>query len=399
MGHGDGTPRVALVCDWLTTDTGAERVITAALEIWTEAPLYAVIYRKESLQGTALANRVVRTSFIDRLPFGRSGHRAFLPLMPLAVEQFDLRDFDIVISLSHAVAKGVLTRADQLHISYTFTPARYAWDLYNDYLDDLRMKHPIASWLARLVLHRFRLWDQASGNRPDVMLAASQHVARRVWKTYRRSARVLYPPVDVHRFRPDRDRGDFYVTVSRLVPYKKVELIVEAFNRLSLPLVVIGDGPERHRIERAAGPTVRVLGHQPDASVTDHLERCKAFVFAADEDFGIAPIEAQAAGAPIIAYRRGGILETVAQSATTFLYDHQSVESLAGAIRRFEGAGPISGRDGAEEARRFGKDRFRGEFRAMVDREWSTFRRADAPPVVPSEAPGSARPEPQEVGV
>ena len=327
---------VAFVRDWLTVYAGADRTMVEALDLFPDAPIYALLYQAEHFVGTPVADRRVHTSMIERLPRGRKTYRAYLPLMPLAVEQLDLSAYDIVISLSHVVAKGVLTRADQLHISYMFTPMRYAWDLCFPYLSQLNLNRGPRSMLVRLLVHYLRMWDIASASRPDVLVAASQCVARRIRKAYRREAEVIYPPVDIDRFCPRLNRDDFYLTVSRFVPYKRVDLVVETFTRLGLPLVVIGDGPERRKIERLAGPTVTLLGQQPDAAVQDHMERCRAFVFAAEEDFGIVTVEAQAAGAPVIAFGRGGSAETVVSGETGLFFVEQTVDSLSHAVRTFE---------------------------------------------------------------
>lgn len=366
---------VAVVRDWLTVHGGADRVMEAVLEgCPPRTPIYALVYQAEHFRGSPIAQHPVHTSFIQRLPWGSRRHRAYLPLMPLAIEQFDLEDSELVISLSHAVAKGVLTRADQLHISYVFTPMRYAWDLYFQYMREAQLHQRLAGWVARPLLHYLRIWDLASARRPDVLVAASHHVARRIRRLYGREARVVYPPVDVERFVPRLRRDEFYLIVSRLVPYKQVSLVVEAFSRLGRPLVVIGDGPDRKKIRRLAGPSVRLLGYQPDAVVTDHMERCKAFVHAANEDFGIAPVEAQAAGAPVIAYGRGGATETIVPGETGLFFARQTVDSLVDAVRAFEadsrGFEPARIR---QAATRFNKARFQREFQGLVDAEWARF--------------------------
>src|SRR5215208_5031332 len=225
------------------------------------ADLFALVHDLESLAGTPLEGVPVRTSFIQSLPWSKEGYRSYLPLMPLAVEQFDLRPYDLVLSSSHTVAKGVLTRADQLHVSYTHTPIRYAWDLYFDYLIESGMDRGIKSWLARLILHYLRVWDSSAANRVDAYLANSSYVARRIDRLYRRPARVMYPAVDVERYQPDLPREGFYVAVSRLVPYKRMDLIVEAFTVMGQELIVIGDGPDRAKVEGIAGPNVKLLGY------------------------------------------------------------------------------------------------------------------------------------------
>ncbi|GAB5602425.1 glycosyltransferase family 4 protein [Thermus sp. FJN-A] len=367
---------VAFVHDWLTAYAGAEKVLEAALELYPTAPIYTLVYQQESCKGSRIAEHPVHTSFIERLPKGREKYRAYLPLMPLAIEQFDLSGYDVVISSSHAVAKGVLTRADQLHISYVHTPIRYAWDLQFQYLKEAGIERGLKSAIARAILHYIRLWDVASSNRVDVFVANSHYVAQRIWKMYRREAQVIYPPVDVDRFTPKGQREDFYLTVSRFVPYKKIDLIVEAFTRLGLPLVVIGDGPDFNKVKRIAGPNVQLLGYQPDTVVKDYMERCKAFVFAADEDFGITPVEAQAAGAPVIAYGRGGVTETVLHGETGLFFQEQTVESLLATVRAFEsGEYQFDPERLRQNAERFSKKRFQHEFAELVEHEWAKFTR------------------------
>jgi len=366
--------RLVFVHDWLAVYAGAEKVLEAALELYPDAPIYTLVYCKERFENTRIKEHLVHTSFIERLPKGREKYRAYLPLMPFAIEQFNLSDYDVVVSSSHSVAKGVLTRADQLHVSYVHTPIRYAWDLQFQYLKEVGIEHGLKSVIARLILHYIRLWDVASANLVDVFVANSHYVARRIWKVYRREARVIYPPVDVDRFTPRSQREDFYLTLSRLVPYKKIDLIVEAFTRLGLPLVVIGDGPDFDKVKRFAGPNVQLLGYQPDSVVKDYMERCKAFVFAAEEDFGITPVEAQAAGAPVIAYGKGGVTETVVPGETGIFFHEQTVESLSEAVQEFEtGKYRFDLERIRENAERFSKARFQREFSELVEREWLKF--------------------------
>jgi glycosyltransferase involved in cell wall biosynthesis len=374
--------RIALVHEWLGPYGGSEQVLSAMLETFPRADLYALVHDPDKLRGTPLDRVPVRTSFIQSLPKARRHYRAYLPLMPLAVEQFDLRPYDLVLSSSHAVAKGVLTRADQLHVSYAHTPIRYAWDLYLDYLTESGLDRGLKSWLVRPALHYMRLWDAVAANRVDVHLANSSYVKRRIEKLYRRPARVVHPPVDVTRYRADLPREEFFVTVSRFVPYKRVDLIVEAFSRSGRDLVVIGDGPDRSRIERLAGPNVRLLGYQTDDVVADHLQRARAFVFAAEEDFGIVPVEAQAAGCPVIAYGRGGALETVVgwpePGATGVFFDAQTPEALESGVRLFEThADELEAETCRRNSERFGEERFRREFQATVEELWGRFRSGD----------------------
>ena len=366
---------VALVHDWLATYGGAERVLETMLELYPDSPVFTLVYDTDGFRAGPIANARIRSSFISRMPWAKKKYRSYLPLMPVAIEQFSLEGSDVVISSSHAVAKGVITRADQLHISYVHTPIRYAWDLQNQYLREAGMERGLKGALARWLLHYIRNWDVASANRVDVFVANSRYVARRIWKTYRRKAKVIYPPVDVERFTPRSDREDFYLALSRLVPYKKMDLIVSAFTRIGRPLVVIGDGPDFAKIKRLAGANVKLLGHQPDEVVRDHMERCKAFVFAADEDFGIAPVEAQAAGAPVIAFGKGGVTETVIPGKTGLFFGAQEEKSLAEAVSRFEqGSWRFDVQAIRENAERFSKQRFLAEFSELVESSWSRFK-------------------------
>src|SRR5215212_4043072 len=244
--------RVAIVFEWFQHFGGVELVVAEMLEAFPGADLFALVHDPDSLTGTSLEGVPVRTSFIQHLPWAKEKYRSYLPLMPLAVEQLDLRPYDLILSSSHTVSKGVLTRSDQLHISYTHTPVRYAWDLYLDYVVGSGLDRGAKGWLARLVLHYLRLWDASAANRVDVYLANSSYVARRINKLYRRPARVIYPPVKVERYRPDLPREEFFITVSRLVPYKRVDLVVQSFSMLGQELIVIGDGPERAKLERIA---------------------------------------------------------------------------------------------------------------------------------------------------
>lgn len=370
--------RVAIVHEWLGPYAGSEQVVAAMLEVFPRADLFATIHDPAEIRGTPLEDVPVRTTFVQGLPGARKNFRAYLPFMPLAIEQLDLRPYDIVVSSSHAVAKGVLTRADQLHVSYTHTPMRYAWDLYLDYLDG-GARWSVKGLLARPALHYLRLWDVAASNRVDFYLANSSYVARRIEKIYRRRARVLYPPVDVSRYRHDLPREDFYVTVSRFAPYKRVDLVVEAFTRSDRPLVVIGDGPDFERIQKTAGPNIKLVGRLPDVSVADYLQRARAFVFAAEEDFGIAPVEAQAAGCPVIAYGKGGVPETVigwpSPDPTGLFFDEQTPEAIGNAIERFEEhAGEMASASCRRNAERFGRERFENELRAAIAGCWEAFR-------------------------
>lgn len=366
--------RVAIVSDWLTVYAGSERVVEQMLQVFPRAEVYAVVDFLEGKHREFLQGKGVHTSFLQNLPGARKHYRTYLPLMPLAIEQLDLRGYDLVISSSHAVAKGVITGPDTLHVGYIHSPPRYAWDLQHQYLEEAALSKGLKSALARGLLHYLRLWDGLAGQRPDVLVANSHYIARRIQKAYRRKAAVIYPPVDTNAFVLGQHKENFYLAASRMVPYKRMDLIVEAFAQMpDKKLVVIGDGPEMPKVQAKAGPNVTLLGYQPFEVLRDHMRRAKAFVFAAEEDFGIAPVEAQACGTPVIAFGRGGATETVVAGETGVFFHEQSVESLITAIEEFEKLSfdPLRVRRNAE---RFSAERFRQEFAALVEREWDKFK-------------------------
>ena len=359
--------KTAFVQDWLAGGfVGSEKVL-AEMMATRSGPVYTMVHKPEDFVGTPLEGAIVYTSAIQNWPRGVSNYRNYLPFMPYQIEQFDLTAYDTIVSSSHAVAKGVLVGAGQLHVSYIHSPIRYAWDLYQQYLREANLTSGVKATLARIVLHYIRLWDHSTANRVDVFLANSEYVAQRVWRTYRRPARVLYPPVDVARFDHTRPREEFYLTMSRFVPYKKIDLIVDTFTRSGKPLIVIGAGPDFEKIRATAGANVQLLGRQSDEAVADYMSRCKAFVFAADEDFGIVPVEAQAAGAPVIAYGKGGSLETVVADVTGVFFGQQNQESLSRAIGIFEvNAEQFDSALIRRHAEKFRPERFRAEFSAIL---------------------------------
>ncbi len=370
----------ALVHDWLPVYAGAERVLEQMIHALPTAALYSLIDYVPDDQRAFLQDKQVTTSFIQRLPFARKGYRYYLPLAPLAIEQFDLRDHDVVVSSSYAVAKGILTRSDQLHISYVHSPMRYAWDLYHDHLEQGGLTKGMRSAIARLILHYMRLYDAAAAPRVDVYVANSKYVARRIWKTYRRRAHVVYPPVDINAFTLQPDKEDYFLTMSRLVPYKRVDLIIDAFAEMpDKELIVIGDGPEREALARKAGPNITLLGHQPEEAVRYYMQHARAFVYAAEEDFGITPVEAQACGTPVIAYGQGGVTETVVPGTTGLFFHKQTAESVAQAVFRFERLDePLDPVRIRAQAEQFSPDRFRQAFRHLVHRSYTAFQ-SDTP--------------------
>lgn len=367
--------KVAIVHDWLVVYAGAERVLEQLIALYPEADLYSIVDFLPEEQRRFMRGKPVRTSFIQKLPFARTGFRQYLGLMPIAVEQFDLSGYDLVISSSHAVAKGVITGPNQLHISYIHTPIRYAWDMQHQYLRESGLYRGPTGAAARWMLHRMRQWDARTANGVDSIVANSRYVARRIQKVYRRRSTVIYPPVDVERFALCERKGDYYLTASRLVSYKRTDLIVEAFNAMpDKRLIVIGDGPDYAKVKAKAGPNVTLLGYQPGEALLGHMQRARAFVFAAEEDFGIAPVEAQSCGTPVIAYGRGGVLETVRglehAHPTGVFYREQTRISLVRAVQEFERhEHRISPRQCSAAAGRYAAAAFRDRFRRHVDEQ------------------------------
>lgn len=323
--------RVALVHDYLNQFGGAERVLKVLMGLFPHAPVFTLVHDPKVTRGVLDARRI-RTSFLQRVPLARSRHRLFPLVMPLAVEQFDLSAYDLVLSASHSFGKGVITKPETLHVSYCFTPMRYAWDDSHRYVREFGVPAVVRA-LIPLALTYVRLWDQAAADRVDEFIAISQFVAERIRKYYGRGSLVIYPPVDAAAFRPQGgSSGGRLLVVSRLLPYKRIDLAIEAANLLHLPLDVVGVGPEEERLRALAGPTVRFLGFQPDAVIARLYAECAAFLFPQEEDFGITPLEAAAAGRPVVAFRGGGALETIREGVTGVFFDAQTSESLAAAI-------------------------------------------------------------------
>jgi glycosyltransferase involved in cell wall biosynthesis len=371
--------RIAIVHEWFVNYAGSERVVEQILNLFPHADLFAVVDFLDDSKRGFIQNKKVTNTFIQNLPFAKTKFRQYLPLMPLAIEQLDLSAYDLIISSSHAVAKGVLTSPNQLHISYVHSPIRYAWDLQHQYLQESNLEKGFKSWIARWILHQIRLWDYRTANGVDLFIANSQFIARRIHKVYRRDAEVIYPPVDLQNYSLQEQKQNFYLTASRLVPYKRIDLIVEAFAQLGdRQLIVIGDGEQMMKIRAKAGRNVKFLGHRESEELREYMQNAKAFVFAAEEDFGITPVEAQACGTPVIAYGRGGVKESVIgldrDRPTGVFFGSQTVESIREAIYEFENLGdrisPIACR---ENAMRFSTERFQREFLLFVKQAWENY--------------------------
>jgi glycosyltransferase involved in cell wall biosynthesis len=371
--------KVAIVHDWLVTYAGAERVLEQMINVYPDADIFSIVDYLPLNRREFIKNKKVTTSFIQKLPFSKKKYRQYLPLMSLAIEQLDLSAYDLVLSSSHAVAKGVITGPDQLHLCMCYSPIRYAWDLQHQYLKESGLTNGIKGWIAKYMLHKIRLWDHRTSNNVDGFIAISDFIAKRIWKVYRRESTVIYPPVYVEDFSFHKEKEDFYLTASRMVPYKKIDLIVESFSKMpSKKLIVIGEGPDFEKIKKKAGNNVQLLGFQSFEVLKDHMQRAKAFIFAAEEDFGIAPIEAQACGTPVIAYGKGGALETIvglgSSKPTGVFFEAQTVDSIINAVNNFEdNSEAISAEDCRENAVRFSTDRFQREFREYVEKEVENF--------------------------
>ncbi len=400
--------KIAVIHEWLLVEAGAEKVLGEILSLFPDADLFCLLDFLPPNKRGFIGNRTTKTSFIQKLPLAKDKYRLYLPLMPLAIEQFDLSDYDLVISCNYAVAKGVITGPNQLHISYIHSPMRYAWDLQFQYLKQANLEKGLKSWLTRWLLHKMRIWDSRTAHGVDHYIANSNFIARRVKKVYGRTATTIYPPVDTKYFTPaagsnsaTNPKEDFYLTVSRMVPYKYMDVIVKAFAKMpEHKLLVIGDGPERKRLEKMAGTNVEILGHLSRNEVRDYMRRAKAFIFAAEEDFGIVPLEAQACGTPVIAYGKGGAKETIInlgaengkdknihkdaeravktdkmKPATGILFYKQTPDSIEKAILQFEEHGDeISAAACRKNALRFSTSKFCQKFKDFVETHYREFR-------------------------
>lgn len=370
--------RVAVVHDWLYTLGGAEQVLREILRCYPNADVFTLFDALSPEDREKIGFKKARTSFLQRMPFIKTKHRAYLPLMPIAIEQFDLSGYDLVISSSYAVAKGVITGPNQLHVSYVHSPMRYAWDLQHEYLNEGGYTAGIKSALARALLHRIRIWDTRTAHGPDTMMANSNFVAKRIKKVYGRDARVIYPPVTMSSLPKDLPVGDHFLAASRLVPYKRIEAVIEAFN--SMPdqkLVVAGDGPEAERLKALAGPNVTFAGFVSDERLRELMATARAFVFAAEEDFGIIVVEAQSEGAPVLALGRGGARETVSAAPelrTGMFFDVNEPEAIAECVRAFIAREHEFSRDVCRaHAQKFSAERFRSELMGFVNDNMKNF--------------------------
>jgi glycosyltransferase involved in cell wall biosynthesis len=359
--------KIAIVCDWLTVFAGAERVVYEMHQLFPNAPIYTTLYNRKALP--AFKDADVRESGLRFVPGARAFHRLFLPMMPLAFERMDLSEYDIVLSSSHSAAKGVVTQPHTLHVTYCHSPMRYVWDQSHQYQEQFR-SFSILRPFYKPVLHRIRLWDRLAAERPDQFIANSNYIAARIQKYYGRESKVIHPPVDLHTFSVGEEHGDSYLAVGRLIPYKRFDLVVKAAVKMGFPLKIVGEGPEKKRLMKlAAGANVEFLGKISDADLRRSYQQAKALLFPQQEDFGIVPLEAMACGTPVIAYGRGGALETVTEGESGLFFDEQSPEALIKAIQKFEKK-KWNPKTVAATVAEFGAPRFRSELRHFLEKAW-----------------------------
>ncbi|MFA6427822.1 MAG: glycosyltransferase [Candidatus Magasanikbacteria bacterium] len=363
--------RVALVHDYLAQDGGAERVLQVFHEIWPEAPIFVLFHDKKKYKDFKDVD--VRESFITHLPFGKTRYQWYLPWMPLATERHNLHEFDVVISSTSAFAKGILTRPDTLHISYCHTPTRYLWTDTHEYIADLKYNRVIKAFLPRLI-YKLRMWDKMSVDRVDHFIANSDTVRGRIQKYYRRDSDIVYPPVDTYAFSVSKEIGNYFITGGRLVPYKRFDLVIQAFNRLGFPLKIFGDGPELNHLQDISKSNIEFVGRISDKEKAVLLSKARAFIHPQVEDFGITPIETMAAGRPVIAYLDGGATETVIPGKTGVFFGHQTWESLLDAVLHFDHL-TWDSQLISEYAKRFSADVFKEKMKRYVDDRYEEFKR------------------------
>ena len=356
--------KVAIIHDWLVTDAGAEKVLRAIIDIYPHADIFSLVdFLSDADRKAVLNGKYATTSFIQNLPFAQNHFRNYLPLFPKAIESFKLRDYDLVISSSWAVAKGIKKHTNQLHISYCYTPIRYAWDLYDEYTSSLKQPK---KFLVQKTLQYIKKWDLETLERVDYFIADSKFVQDRIRRTYKRDSTVIYPPVDVESYTLCDTKEDFYLTASRLVPYKKTRLIVEAFNKMpEKKLIVIGDGEDYSNINAIAGENITLIGYQDKKRLIDYMQRAKAFIYAAVEDFGIVPVEALACGTPVVALDEGATAETITNKINGVHFKKQNTEDIIDAIQEFESL-ELNLKEISKNAQKYSTQRFKKEIEAFI---------------------------------
>lgn len=362
--------KTAIVHEWLVNYAGSEKCVESFTNIYPDADVYALVdFLDDEQRKIILKGKHAKTSFIQHLPNAKTKHRYYLPLFPKAIEQFNMSNCEVVISSSHAVAKGVKTNRKQLHISYCYSPMRYAWDNADEYLVGFKGS------VAKIFLNYLRRWDVKSSKNPDYIIAISEHIRKKIKRIYNREPDVIYPPVDTEKFPLETNKEDYYLAASRLVPYKKIDLIVDAFAKmLDKKLVVIGSGPEKEKILSKATPNVDVIGYQDFESLRSYMQKAKAFVFAAEEDFGIVVVEAMACGTPVIAFGTGGAAETVVEGKTGILFQEQTTDSIIEAVKRFEQINSsLNYSEISQHAEKFSRKRFENNIKEYVNEKLKSY--------------------------
>jgi len=382
----------AIVHDWfLSKSLGGSEKVTFLIDKllinnFSTPELFSLVSNIDFKEKNNLKKRKINTSFIQNLPYGNEYVQNYLPFLPFAVEQLDLSEYDFVISSSHAFAKGVITSPDQIHISYVHTPIRYAWDQMNVYLKQTKLTKFGLEIPLRYILYKLREWDFSSSQRIDYLISNSNFTANRIKKYWGRESEVINPPVDIKRFRFNKNRGDFYLSVNRLVPNKRIDILVKAFNNLKLPLIIIGDGPERLKLEKIANSNIIFIRNSSNSEVEDYMSRCKAFIYAGIEDFGIAPLEAMASGAPVIAFGKGGLLDTVNcltkpiknQVATGILFKKQTPKDVEDVVVWFEDNKiwkKFNSQDLNLYTHKYSKENFENNFKNFIEKSWDKFHK------------------------
>jgi glycosyltransferase involved in cell wall biosynthesis len=364
--------RVAIIHDWLVSYGGAERCLEVFHELFPEAPIFTSVYDPKKLP-KSLSDIKVKTSFIQKLPMSITMYRNYLPFMPIAFESFNLHDYDLILSSSHACAKGVKTSKNTCHICYCYTPMRYAWDMFDEYM---KIEHvgPLRRLVISFIMLFIRRWDWKNSKNVNYFIAISNFVADRIKKFYQRDSIVINPPVETKKFLPFDKTGEYYFVVSRLVPQKRVDIIIEAFNQLGLPLKIAGMGRDLNNLQKMAKSNIEFLGYQPDSVVADYMAGCKAFVFASKEDFGITPLEAQSAGRPVIVYNGGGAKETLIPGKTGILFDEQTSQSIINAVKKFQNM-KFDGKEIREFALKFDREVFKKKISDYIQEKYGEYQR------------------------
>lgn len=369
--------KTAIVHEWLVNYAGSEKVVESFTSIWQDADVFTLVdFLNDEERRIILKGKKAKTSFIQNLPYAKKRHRKYLPLFPKAIESFDLSKYDLIISSSHSVAKGVRTNKNQLHICYCHSPMRYAWDEADYYLKEANLNSGIKGLVAQSILKYLRKWDLKSADNVDYFIANSNHIAKKIKRIYNRHADVIYPPVDVEKFSLATEKEDFYLTASRLVPYKRIDLIIEAFARMpDKKLIVIGSGPEKERLKAKAASNISLIGYQEFDSLKSYMQKAKAFVFAAEEDFGIIVVEAMACGTPVIAGNFGGTTESVVDKKTGVLFPNQTVDSIVEAVKNFDViAKSINNSEIRIHSEKFSREIFEKNIKAYVDEKIQLFK-------------------------